>query len=440
MNKWGDVMASSLRVKPFSTAVALLLCALLACSMGADTAVARAAVARRISMAYNGPADSEKNAVHLFAAAFREYVENRTGGRIQIVLYPDSQLGNEDERMELVCDGLLQINVASYAGMAPIIPELFAASIPFLFDSYKAAHKFCDEGEYWRKIQALFQNRTGSILLEAVEEGEFLAFTNSKRELKSPKDFTGLKFRAMDSSQVALYESFGASGAPIPWTEVYMALQTGVADGQMNPPMYIIIGSLYEVQKYMTLANIQYSDQFLVVNGDWFNSLGKQDQDIVRRAAHEANVITRADVEARGDERVEFIAGRGVKVYYPTAAEMNQFRQTGQPSYITWLKGQISQEWIDMALKDAAWANKEVKKVEVFAHVDRGARPLLPHIRRDDRGRRAFGHSLPWGPLPTQGDGPAVFRGNGCVLSDGHPAVHPYGNSDEQGRGHRQAP
>ena len=82
----------------------------------------------------------------------------------------------------------------------------------------------------------------------------------------------------------------------------------------------------------------------------------------MRRAAHEASVITRADVEARGDERVEFIAGRGVKVYYPTAAEMNQFRQTGQPSYITWLKGQISQEWIDMALKDAAWANKEVKR------------------------------------------------------------------------------
>jgi len=362
MNKWGDVMASSLRVKPFSTAVALLLCALLACSMGADTAVARAAVARRISMAYNGPADSEKNAVHLFAAAFREYVENRTGSRIQIVLYPDSQLGNEDERMELVSDGLLQINVASYAGIAPIMPELFAASIPFLFDSYAAAHKFFDEGEYWRKIQALFQKRTGSILLEAVEEGEFLAFTNSKRELKSPKDFAGLKFRAMDSSQVALYKSFGASGAPIPWTEVYMALQTGVADGQMNPPMYIIIGSLYEVQKYMTLANIQYSDQFLVVNGDWFNSLSKQDQDIVRRAAHEANIITRADVEARGDERVQFIASRGVKVYDPTVAEMNQFRQTGQPSYIAWLKGQIGKEWIDMAMSDAAWANREVKK------------------------------------------------------------------------------
>jgi len=303
MNKWGDVMASGLRAKPFSMTTALLLCALLAGSMGTGTATARAATAKKVSMAYNGPADPEKNAVHLFEA-----------------------------------------------------------SIPFLFDSYAAAHKFFDEGEYWRKIQALFQKRTGSILLEAVEEGEFLAFTNSKRELKSPKDFAGLKFRAMDSSQVALYKSFGASGAPIPWTEVYMALQTGVADGQMNPPMYIIIGSLYEVQKYMTLANIQYSDQFLVVNGDWFNSLSKQDQDIVRRAAHEANIITRADVEARGDERVKFIASRGVKVYDPTVAEMNQFRQTGQPSYIAWLKGQIGKEWIDTAMNDAAWANREVKK------------------------------------------------------------------------------
>ena len=88
MNKWGDVMASSLRVKPFSMAIALLLCALLAGGTGA--AVARAAAAKRVSMAYNGPADPEKNAVHLFAATFREYVENRTGSRIQIVLYPDS--------------------------------------------------------------------------------------------------------------------------------------------------------------------------------------------------------------------------------------------------------------------------------------------------------------------------------------------------------------
>lgn len=338
-------------------AISLVLC--LALIGDASASEVRSKSPTKASMAYNGPADLEKNAVHLFASMFKKYVETRTDGRIEIVLYPESQLGNEDERMELVKKGLLQVNVASYAGMAPVVPELFAASIPFMFDSYEAARTFFDEGEYWKEIQALFQKRTGSLLLEAVEEGEFLAFTNSKREIRSPKDLAGLRFRAMDNSQVALYESFGASGIPIPWTEVYVALQTGVADGQMNPPMYIIAGNLYEVQDYMTLANIQYSDQFLVANGEWFDSLSKEDQDLVRDAAHEANIITRAYVEARGNERLKLIADHGVRIYQPTAAEMNEFRRIGQTSYIEWLKKQVDPVWVDMALKDAAWANEE---------------------------------------------------------------------------------
>ncbi len=85
-------MASSLRVKSFSMAAMLLLCALLASGTGTCAATARAAATKRVSMAYNGPASQEKNAVHLFAAIFKEYVEARTNGRVQIVLYPDSQL------------------------------------------------------------------------------------------------------------------------------------------------------------------------------------------------------------------------------------------------------------------------------------------------------------------------------------------------------------
>lgn len=326
---------------------------------GAGTSASQAgsADAAQVEMAYNGPPDPETNAVHLFASVFKELVGARTDGRIEIVLYPESRLGDEDDRMQLVLDGAIELNVASYAGMEAILPELFAASVPFMFNSYKAAHRFFDEGRYWREVQALFRQRTGALLLEAVEEGEFLAFTNSRRELRCPRDFAGLVFRAMDESQVALYESFGAIGITIPWTETYEALEAGVADGQMNPPTYIVSGRLYEVQDYMTLANIQYSDQFLVANGEWFESLSERDQEIVRHAAHEANVITRADVEARGDERIEFIASRGVEVYVPTAAEMDEFRRAGQTSYVRWLEEHVDPELIAMALEDAAWAN-----------------------------------------------------------------------------------
>ncbi len=337
--------------------IALML--VLLCVLGATSANAMT-----IKMSYNGPADEVNNAVHYYAVNFKKMVEEGTKGEIQIQLYPDSQLGNEEERMELLTkSGLNQpiINVASYAGMAPVLPELYAASIPFMFDSYKAAHIFFDTGSYWTKLKDEFKKRTGAVLLEAVEEGGFLAFTNSKREIRHPKDFKGLKFRAMDEGQVTLYKAFGASGIPIPWTELYMALKTGVVDGQMNPATYVIIGSLYEVQKYMTLANIQYSDQFLVMNGDLFDEFPEENKKIVIKAAHEANVATRQMVEAQDAEQIKFLESKGMQAYTPNAQEMDAFREIGQSAYVEWLKSKVGQEWLDMALNDAKIANEKAK-------------------------------------------------------------------------------
>jgi tripartite ATP-independent transporter DctP family solute receptor len=309
-----------------------------------------------VKMCYNGPPNIESNAVHTYAVNFKKIVENETKGEIEIILYPNSQLGNEEQRMEQTMS-MPYFNVASYGGVAPLFPEMFAANIPFMFNTYEAAHLFFDKSDFWAKAQKEFRDRTGIVLLEAVEEGGFLAFTNSKREIHSPADFKGLKFRAMDESQVALYKAFNASSTPIPWTEVYMALKTGVADGQMNPPMYIMIGSLQEVQKHMTMANIQYSDQFLITNGDFMDSLSPALQTAIKKAAHKANVLNRIDVEKQVSTRVDFIRNSGVKVIYPTPENMHQFQTIGQPSYIKWMEKKIDRSWIDLALKDAAKAN-----------------------------------------------------------------------------------
>lgn len=314
----------------------------------------------KIKMCYNGPPDAETNAVHQFAVNFKRYAEKRTDGRVEITLYANSQLGNEEQRMEQVMSGPL-INVASYGGVAPVFPEMFAANIPFMFDSYEAAHWFFDKSKFWQKAKKEFKKRTNTELLEAVEEGGFLSFTNSKREIRSPKDFKGLRFRAMDESQIALYKSFGASGTPIPWTEVYMALKTGVADGQMNPPMYIIIGSLYQVQKYLTMANIQYSDQFLIINSRWMESLPQDVQKSIRKAAHDANVVNRIEVETQVSERVNFLVQNEMKAYYPNGKEMDEFRTIGQPGYLKWLQKKMSRDWIDSAMESAKEANNNAR-------------------------------------------------------------------------------
>lgn len=312
-----------------------------------------------IKMSYNGPPSADDNAVHVFATHFKELVEKKTNSSITIELFPNSQLGNEQQRMEQVMTDPM-INVASFGGMETVFPEIFATNVPFLFDNYKAAHIFFDSSPVMTKLRNEFKKRTGVQLLEVIEEGGFIAFTCTK-PIKSPKDFRGLKFRAMDASQVAMYEAFGATGTPIPWTEVYLALKTGVADGQMNPPTYIIIGSLFEVQKHLTLANVQYSDQFLLVNDAMMNDLAESEQSAIRTAAQKANELTRTFVESQVENRIKFLEEKGMEVYTPTPEEMKDFKELSTPSYITWLSKHVKKEWIEQAIEDAQKANKEVQ-------------------------------------------------------------------------------
>ena len=315
-----------------------------------------------LKMSYNGPADAENNAVHLFASNFKKFVEEGTGGEVEIKLFPDSQLGNEEERMELLMEsGMNQpiINVASYGGIAPVFPEMYATNVPFLFNSYKAAHIFFDESAFMAKAKDEFHKRTGAYLLEVIEEGGFLAFTNSKKEIRSPADFKGLKFRGMAEDQVALYKAFGASGTPIPWTELYMALKTGVVDGQMNPAMYIKMGSLFEVQKFLTLANIQYSDQFLVINGAVLDSLTDSQKEVVKDASKKANAINRTTMETQDSKDIQFLVDNGMLAYSPNEEEMNAFREQGQPAYLEWLKDKVGEDWVELSLECAVTANKK---------------------------------------------------------------------------------
>ena len=308
--------------------------------------------AATINLSYNGAADAEKNAVHLFVSNVKSIVEKETEGSLEIKLFPNSILGGEQERMEQVINSP-SLNVASFGGISPLFPEIFVSSIPFQFDSFEQARNFFDHGKYWEKARSEFYKKTNAHILAVVEEGGFLAFTNNKKEIKSPKDFEGLKFRAMDKSQVALYKGFGASGTPVPWTEVYMALKTGVADGQMNPPMYIIMGSLYEVQKYMTLANVQYSDQFLVANDALLKSLTEKEKEILLSAVKRANDINRVEVEKTVNQRISYLEEKGMKVYRPTNDELIEFSKLSKDSYIAWLLEQgVDESWIQLATDD----------------------------------------------------------------------------------------
>lgn len=328
-----------------------------ACLLSSALLTGQAMAATTINLSYNGAPDPDKNAVHVFATNLKELVEDKTDGEILLELYPNSMLGEEEDRMEQTMN-TPKLNVASFAGISPLVDEIFVSAIPFLFDDFDHARSFFDEGAYWGEIEATLKERAGVDMLAVVEEGGFLAFTNNKRPITHPDDFEGLRFRAMDPSQVALYESFGASGTPIPWTEVYMSLRTGVADGQMNPPMYIILGSLYEVQDYLTLANIQYSNQFLVGNSQMIDGWDDDVREAFLEAVAEANHNARIHNESQVEERIAFLEEQGMEVIRPSEDDLAAFRDIGQPAYLEWLSDRgIEQRWIDLALEDAGMSD-----------------------------------------------------------------------------------
>ena len=323
---------------------------LLAAALTAITHTALAA--QTVNLSYNGAPDAEKNAVHAFAENLAALVKEKTGGEIELKLYPNSMLGEEEARMEQTMS-TPSLNIASFAGISPIVPEVYVSATPFMFKDFAQARSFFDNGEYWQLVSAALKERAGVEMLAVVEEGGFLAFTNSKKPIASPDDFKDLRFRAMDPSQVALYEAFGASGTPIPWTEVYMALKTGVADGQMNPPMYIIMGSLQEVQKYLTLANIQYSDQFLVGNAQMIAGWDKKNRAAFLDAVKEANANARKLNEEQVEKRISFLADKGMEVIRPDETQLAAFRDKAAPAYQTFLQEQkIEQKYLDAAKKD----------------------------------------------------------------------------------------
>ncbi|OTJ55101.1 TRAP transporter substrate-binding protein DctP, partial [Pseudomonas aeruginosa] len=110
---------------------------LLAAALGLGGSLAQAATT--LNLSYNGAADSEKNLVHLFASNLKRLAEEKSGGELQFKLYPNSMLGEEEQRMEQVMTGP-GLNIASFAGIAPLFPEIYVSATPFMFKDAAAAH------------------------------------------------------------------------------------------------------------------------------------------------------------------------------------------------------------------------------------------------------------------------------------------------------------
>lgn len=265
-----------------------------------------------IKFAYLG---SPEDARHRSALLFQEIVEDQSQGAIQVELYYGGQLGGDRDAIEGVKLGTIEMTVAGAGIFANFEPRMGVTAIPFLFGSFEDAWAFNDSKLYSRVTDRL---RARGIRVLGHWDNGFRCITNSVRPIRSPDDLRGLKIRTPENPIIlATMNALGASPSPLPWTELYMALQQGAFDGQENPIPTIFVNKLFETQKYLSITNHVYEPMPVVMSEYFWQGLDDQEQRLIERAAKQTQDFNRNLVRTMTDELLVQLEAKGMIVTHP---------------------------------------------------------------------------------------------------------------------------
>jgi len=313
-----------------------------------------------LKFGYGEAADPKTSLEHVAATHFKEYIERESNGRISVQLYPGGTLGDSEALIQQVQIGSVQGCPTADAKLATMFPPIQCLSIPYLFDNREVAFKVLD-GPIGQEIKDGVLAATGMRILTIGENGGFRCFSNNTREIHSPADMKGLKFRVMQSPiMLNMVENLGATPVAITFNEMYTAIQTNVIQGQENPPSVVRAFNLDEIQPYYTLDRHTYSISFFVINNGWFEALPSDLQQVVLDASASTQKTHRETSAKWEGEAVNDLKERGMKVYEPTPEEIELFREATQQPAINYLKENVGEEWVNKIINAVDSARTEL--------------------------------------------------------------------------------
>ena len=293
---------------------------------------------------------------HFGALAFAKYVTEKTKGEIEVQVFPLGQLGGERSMTEQVQAGTLHMTAVTSGVLANFVPEIGIIELPFVYPNRATAYKVLDDKEVKERF-AKFCEPKGFIFI-GYTENEFRDMTNSKRPIKKPDDLKGLKIRVVESPLfIDTFKTLGANPTPLPFPEIYNALQQKVIDGQDNPLFTSIMMKFTEVNKFATVTNHILTECPTVVNKKFWNSLTPEQQKIFREAA-EVQIKVNREGNAKGSaDAVEKARAQKVDVYVLTAQDRAVFKNAVKPVYDKY-RGVFGAEWYDYYLKKVDYYSK----------------------------------------------------------------------------------
>jgi TRAP-type transport system periplasmic protein len=246
------------------------------------------------------------------ADVFAAEVEKRTQGRYRIDQYPDAALGGEVEMMKGVQLGTVDMAFITGAPMPNFVREIGVFGIPFLIRDAQHAHRVLD-GPLGQELLKKFEAQ--NIVALAWGENGMRHITNSRNPIRVPADLKGLKLRVPQSDvMVEGFDALGADTHPLPFPEVYGALQTGRFDGQENPIATLIASKFYQVQKYLTLSGHIYDPAAFLMSKDLYDDLSPADRQAFVEAARLGGLASRKFAAEAEANSIAFLQQQGMEV------------------------------------------------------------------------------------------------------------------------------
>jgi len=284
------------------------------------------------------------------ALRFARLVEERTGGRVEVQVFPNSVLYKDGEELDALQKGAVQIIAPTTSKLSSLAPQWQLLDLPYLFENEEQVHRALD-GEIGKKLFATLESHNIHPL--AFWDNGFKQMTNSRRPLVYPGDFTGLTFRVMINSQV-LEEQFrelGADATQMPFSDVYDALSRNQVDGQENTMSNIYSQRFYQVQPYLTVSNHGYMGYVVLMNATFWRSLPPDIREIIEETMAEVTRWEREQAARLNDKNFEQIKESGkVQVHILTAEEKAKWQAVLEPLYEEF-RSVIGAELLDEAFR-----------------------------------------------------------------------------------------
>ncbi|MGI6686336.1 MAG: TRAP transporter substrate-binding protein [Bacillota bacterium] len=280
---------------------------------------------------------------------FKPMVEEKSNGALKVEVYGDGKLGSENEYLSAVRSGSIQMGVNG-AIMGSEVPEVEVIGLPFLFNDLNEAKKVLTSPVAMETVPG-FEEKLGLHPL-GFSPGGFRIFT-SNTPLDKVEDYKGLKLRMTEGYEVRTKtgQALKTNVTPLPLTEVFTALESGVIDAQENPSATIISSKLHEVQDYVVLTNHIFSHDIIYINDNFWNSLTDEQKAIIEEAIDATEENCWKIVMENEQKDIDFFKEHGLTVIEPDEEYKNDLKAAVQPVY-------------DWYYEKNAWAKELVDKID----------------------------------------------------------------------------